>query len=191
MPTMRVPVEMSWAGVSGSPGANIWHVRTTADITSPPELESNTELIRQFYEDIASLYCSDLVLRYEGEATGVGDDTGNIYTSPPWTVTGTTGLDHLAPALQMMVQWRGETGGPHGRGRTFIGPLSTACHQDNGTPDEAERTVLIDAAAALVEGSDSFADGAVGIWSRTELVFRDVVSSAVPNKFAILRSRRD
>jgi hypothetical protein len=191
MPTVRIPISLSWGGgVSGAPGANVWHGRILTG-SEQADLDEIVGAVENFYTACADLYTADLTISFLGEASGVGDDAGSLYTSDPWTVTGTDGLDHLAPVLQMLVNWRTPTGGRQGRGRTYIGPLSTGVHQDNGTPQEAARSLLQDAADALIEESDSFANGALGVYSRVGDTFRDFVSAAVPNEFAILTSRRD
>jgi hypothetical protein len=63
--------------------------------------------------------------------------------------------------------------------------------QSNGTPVEDVRLSMRDDARDLVTASQGFANGALGIYSRSEDVFRDFVFADVPNYFAVLRSRRD
>jgi hypothetical protein len=191
MPTVRIPLDLSWGGgVSGAPGANVFHGRVIEGAISS-DIEDLTSILEDYYTSIADLYTADLTISFAGEVTGVGDDAGDFWTAAPWTVTGTDGLDHLAPVLQMLVNWRTDSGGRQGRGRTYHGPLSTGVHQDNGTPTEAARTLLQDAADALIGASDGIGDGALGVYSRVGNTFRDFTSANVPNEFAILTSRRD
>ena len=192
MPTIRIPVNINWGTASGSPGVNIFHGRVVADTFDPnPDLNSLSTMLNTFYEAVSDIFPGFVTIRFDGEAAGVGDDAGNTYSSPAWTVNGSGGANFLPPANAMLVSWRTSTGGANGRGRTFLGPLDTGTNQDNGTPTEGTRDSVQAAANALVTSSQSFGNGAIGVYSRTTNVFRDVTSANVPNLFAVLRSRRD
>jgi hypothetical protein len=188
MATLTFPVEVDWGYGHGSPGANVWHLRTTA---TEGDLGGLSDIIQAFYEDIAGLYNTTTTIKYLGEATGLGDDADTTFTSDPWTVTGTDSGSVAPPMLALLCQWRADTGGRSGRGRTFIGPLAAAAVGTDGTPNATQLTAIRDAAAALVDSSDSFGNGAVGIYSRVDGVIRDITTSSVPDDFAVMRSRRD
>lgn len=191
MPTWTVPIQLTWGYGQGSPGANVFHARTTGGAGPSADLESMTEALHDFYTACAGLFNSTMSIRWLGEATGVGDDTGSVATSPSWTVVGTDSSSVAPPALAMLVNWRADTGGRSGRGKTFLGPLAASTMESNGTPAEGVRTTALTAAQDLIETSDTFANGALGIYSRVDNVFRDFISATVPNDFAVLRSRRD
>lgn len=191
MPTMRVPIDLTWTTASGSPGVNVFHARTTSGDASNFELEELTEALEAFYTQITECFPGAVTIRWGGEASGVGDDEGNTYTSPSWTVNGSGGIGWLPPANALIVNWRANTGGRRGRGRTFIGPLVGATNEQNGTPDETIRAELQGAATTLISASEGVLNGALGVYSRVDNVFRDFASADVPNKFAVLRSRRD
>jgi hypothetical protein len=191
MPTVRIPVALEWSLASGSPGANIWHVR--GDVTSGPgnDIQAMVDAIRDFYAECAGLFPNTMRARFYGEGSGVGDDAETFFPLTGWTVDGTGTNEYMPPATALCVTWRTSSGGRNGRGRTFLGPLATSFSEGNGTPDEPARAGVQTAVDNLVETSDSFANGAVGIYSRLENVLRDIVSGTVPNEFAVLRSRRD
>jgi hypothetical protein len=191
MPTFRIPVDLEWSGASGSPGVNVWHVRGEVVAGPGNDIEAMSEAIHQFYEDCTGLFPNTMRCRFQGEAHGVGDDSETLLSLPSWTVDGTATAEYLPPATALCVSWRTSSGGRNGRGRTFLGPLARTINEGNGTPDEAGRAGVQDAVDALVETSDTFANGAVGIYSRLEDTFRDIISGTVPNEFAVLRSRRD
>lgn len=191
MATYRMPVEITWTQASGSPGANIWHVRTTGSVGDSGEAQGLSDIVRDFYTAIQGFFPSPVNISFNGEFQGVGDDTGSSAITTPWGIDGTADPEFLPPANCLLAAWGTSGGGRSGRGRTFIGPLGTGNAEDNGTPVEAARSELLAAMEDLIESSDSFANGAVGIYSRTQDVFRDVVSAKVPNYFAVLRSRRD
>jgi hypothetical protein len=108
-----------------------------------------------------------------------------------WSIGAGGGGNVLPPANCIVVGWRTSGGGRRGRGRTFLGPLDSILLEANGGVVDLELTAIRDAAAALVDASDSFNDGALGVFSPTGNLFRDFVSSAVRDQFAVLRSRRD
>jgi hypothetical protein len=191
MTLVRIPVDLTWAGASGSPGVNIWHGRLESLTPGPNEIQSLTDILEDFYTTIRPLLYVDVTISYAGEGQGVGDDIGNTYNSPAWTMTGSGNQGYAPPANCMLAQWSAQTGGRSGRGRTFIGPLDLATLEPNGTPVEAKRTVLQGAMDDLIESSDSIGNGALGIYSRAEGIFRDFVTADVANYFAVLRSRRD
>lgn len=191
MPTFRLPVDLEWSGASGSPGVNVWHARTDDFLAPFEDVEAVSEFIHQFYQGLVSLLPSTMTCSFAGEVQGVGAAEGQSARPPSWSVTGTAGTDFLPPSQCLLAQWRTDSGGRNGRGRTFIGPLSGESLQSNGSPDEGVRTQIETLQANLIESSDSFGNGAVGIWSRTEGIFRDLTAGSCPNYFAVLRSRRD
>lgn len=191
MPTIRVPINLVWTSASGSPGTNTWHARLEDDPLAPDDLEVLTEILHDFYTAIAEFYPNTVLISWGGEGLGVGDDEGTIFESPGWSVAGTSAVAYLPPANCMLINWRTSGGGRSGKGKTFIGPGNVGLIEANGTPSEGARTALSDAAADLIESSDSALNGALGVYSRKTNVFRDFISAEVPNLFAILSSRRD
>lgn len=191
MPTARMPVNISWSGASGSPGVNVWHGRSVADVSADLDFAALSGAVEDFYGALGSLIPAAVTFSFDGTWEGVGDDTGTIWTGTGWSVTGAQTGEFMPPADCLLVSWRAATGGRRGRGRTFVGPLHESCLQDNGSPEEAKRETLQGAADALIEFSDTFANGAMGVFSRVDNTFRDFITADVPNYFAVLRSRRD
>lgn len=188
MPSAEIAIAVDWGYAHGSPGANVFHCR---DQLGSESFHDQADWLHTFFDAIKGLYNSTTTLRFLGDISGIGDDAGNLYTADPWTVTGTD-TGSVAPAvLQMLTQWRAETGGRRGRGRTYIGPLGAGTVESNGTPAEGSRTVLLDAANDLIDTSTASANGAMCVYSRVDGILRDIVGVTVPNDFAILRSRRD
>lgn len=191
MPTVRIPIEIAWTGASGSPGQNIWHARVDSLADPNPDVQSMADMLETFYSAMSGSYTTTTTIRFLGEATGVGDDAGDFFTADPWTVAGDGAGGFFPPSQCLLVQWRTSSGGRRGRGRTFIGPLNDGLDEGNGTPDEGVRSGVQAAIDALIEDSDSFGNGALGIYSRVEDTFRDLTSGSCANYFAVLRSRRD
>lgn len=191
MPTARIPIDLTWSIATGSPGVNVFHARADSLDAFNADFNALSALLEQFYTDIAAVIPNTVTISSQGEATGVGDDTGNTYSMDPWSVAGTSTGGYAPPANTMLVRWSAATGGRSGRGRTYISPITEAIIEANGTPDETARGIVATAAEDLVTSSQGFGNGALGIYSRVEDTFRDFVTSEVPNYFAVLRSRRD
>lgn len=176
----------------GGTGTNTWHFRTVAvDQLENADADGLSDILEQFYTDLDPIYPGGTVLHFDGELSGVGSNEGTYVQATDWTVTIGGGIPPLPPATSLVVSWRGQSGDRSRRGRTFLGPLGTGNLEGDGTPTSSCLTTARDAAAALVSSSDSFANGAFGVWSRQESVLRDFVGSTVANQFAVLRSRRD
>lgn len=176
----------------GGIGTNTWHVRAAGEIeTVGTTLADATGWIETFFTTCQSVFPSGCEVRYDGTAAGVGPDEGQFATTDPWTMALSSSSGPLPPATAICVNWRGQSGDRSRRGRSFIGPVSTDAIDTDGTIVGGVLAIVRDAAAALVDSSDSFANGALGVWSRQEQVIRDFVASSVTDQFAVLRSRRD
>ena len=191
MVVARIPIDLTWSGQSGSPGVNVWHGRFDSTDPISGDLEGLTTILQTFYNTLAGYFPSGMTVSWGGTATGVGADAEQEFTSEPWSTAGAGGGNALPPMVMFNVNWRAATGGRSGRGRTFIGPLSATTAEGNGSPAGVYLADIRTAAASLVSSSLSDMNGALGVWSRTDGLLRDFVSSSVPDKFAVLRSRRD
>jgi len=191
MGLFTLPIRITWPYGTGSPGANVWHFRTTGAFNDDSDAEAMIDAVHDFYSGIVTFYRSDVDIDFDGVVTGMGADSGESATFDTWHVDGTATGDALSSALQMCISWGSGSGGRSGRGRTFIGPLPSTIDASDGVPVQAAADQLLDAANALIETSDSFANGAVGVWSPTDGVLRDFTVASVRRQFAILRSRRD
>lgn len=190
MPTVRIPIDLQWTGASGSPGANVFHGRIGAELGGSIDLGLLTGILETFYTGVALAMPQGLDISYAGFAYGVGDDTGSEYTSDAWEVSGNV-PSFAPPGLAVQCTWKTQSGGRNGRGRTFLGPMGGSVVQADGSLDNATRETIQGLCDDLVESSDSFANGALGVYSRVENIFRDVTSSVVSDRFAMLRTRRD
>lgn len=191
MALWRAVITITNSALGGS-GTNTFHIRQGSPLgTAAGEAENIMGWIKDFYDACSGMFQGGTAFRYDGTLEGVGPNIGNTLDTPPWESLGTAGAATLPPFVSLCVNWMGEVGDRSKRGRTFLGPIAPEACGANGRPDPADLVTVRAAAANLVEESDSFDDGAVGIWSRQESLFRDVVGSAVANQFASLTSRRD
>lgn len=201
MTIFRVPILLTFPG-AGSPGANIWHIRT-ATLTGSGELsEANTLIgyIRTFYVAMNS-YIPTGTTASLGTVTEVGTGREVVPTFAALAFGGTGSAPQMLAAV---VTWRTSIAARRGRGRTFVGPLATTCMQNDGTPDSTFRNAVLTAAGALITSSSGFANGAIGVWGYDAAkpvgsprnpadarVFRDYVGCTVRDLFGVLTSRRD
>ena len=190
MATWRLPVVSTWGG-PGSPGVGIWHVRNTGDDTSSVELDNLSEAIRQFYSDIKEQFPDSVTFDFDGELVEI--HTGTIsHEAPAWHVQGNAGNVPLAPAAAMIcLTMRTDSSTRSGRGRKFLGPVATLTCQADGTPTTAAIIDVQNAADTMIGVSTGFANGAIGVYSPTQDLFRDVLSATISDQFAVLRSRRN
>jgi len=167
MPVYRVPVDIVWTG-PGSPGANIWHVRTVDPEIGSGQLQNHVNTIHTFYAALASnagftdgIFATGTTFTL-GSVTDVETDEA---ASPTWTtVTQTTTLEDAAPVLQVCVGWKTASASRRGTGRTFLGPLNKGCVDTDGSIRGDRKTTIMNAAQAVVTANASGTAGAVAIW---------------------------
>jgi hypothetical protein len=201
MAIFRVPFNITFPG-AGSPGANIFHIRTAIS-TAPEELlEANAlvSYIRTLYTNAANYMPTGTTITL-GTVSEEGTQREIVPTFS--AVTG-SGTGSSMQALALVITWRTTVAARRGRGRTFIGPLATATVQADGTPADTFRATMATAAAGLVSSSMAYGNGAIGVWGyagakgsgtprdpNDPRVFRDFTGSNVRDLFGVLRSRRD
>lgn len=135
------------------------------------------------------------------EAT-TGDLDDIIDTTPPAPIA-CSGAGTFAAPAGACVDWLTTTvhGSRRMQGRTFLVPLFSSAFQADGSLLDAYRTTISGAASALIAA----AGPTFGVWGRPIVadpdatppvvgragLFGAVVSSRVPDKIAVLTSRRD
>lgn len=203
MAIFRVPINITFPG-AGSPGANIWHIRTI-DPTTSGELVNASALIgfiRTFYNTLAAYFPATTVFSL---GTVTEEETSREIVPTMATVTG-TGVASAPQLLALVVTWKTSIAARRGRGRTFVGPLATACMQNDGTPVATLVADANTAAQTLVNASLAGANGAIGVYGYQNAklpgkanlrnpddprIFRDFTGKAIRDLFGVLRSRRD
>lgn len=190
MATFKIDVNLSWAG-TGSPGVNVFHMR--ADTTDPftAQVQDAVDALQAMYAGLANNLPNSMKVSIGDEV--VKDPYGSPEYEPVtgWEVTGTGGPDYLPMATCVVIGWRTASATRSGRGRTFIGPLAPAVLGADGTPNVDAMNDFRLAGTNLVNTSTGWTQAAMGIYSPTDSVLRDITSSSVQDRFAVLRSRRD
>lgn len=194
MTLVRLPVQIS-GPMLPDPAMNIWHGRVgDAWPTNKPGHNELVAYLSAFYNSIKGLYPSGCTITFEGEAQEIGTATPEVLSGlDTFTIAATGASDSLPAANCLMVSWRTTLATRRGRGRTFIGPVVSSAAENNGTPEESNRSALQGAVDALVASSTGESEHAtaLGVWSPTDAVLRDFTDGNVPNRFGVLRSRRD
>lgn len=209
MPIFRVPVNVTWTG-SGSPGVNVFHVRTVSEVFNQLELDSAVDAIHQFYTTAAFTRSAGGALFANGTSWTLGEvvdvDTQEYRTADWTTLTAASSAKDLPPSVQMVVGWRTSVAARRGRGRTFLGPLSEFASEADGTPSADCLADLRLAANNLVNASLAGNGWSLGVYGYRDAfdtssgntrpandprVLRDVTQASVKDRFAVLRSRRD
>jgi hypothetical protein len=187
MPTWRASVEIDYAPAQGGPGFNVWHFRGDDPGTGTGGLQS---ALHDFYDGISGLYPSSTTI--VGPTQVVDVDSSELFViEDPWTVVG-TGPNSFAPlATAITTTWYTTIATRSGRGRTFLGPVMVDAVDGDGQPTGDVLALIRAAAEQFVSDNGDLVGAAWGVYSVKDAVIRDIVRSAVHDRFASLRSRRD
>jgi hypothetical protein len=190
MATYEYVVDLTWNG-PGSPGVSVWHFRADQLNISGSDADDCVTVISDFWAAIMLAgfmpagskaagrnYCIDVVSR-------------EIVTVTPFLHQSSAAGTEFAGPLMMVLTLATSVATRSGRGRKFIGPVLDSLGSQDGTPDSGGVSTLQTIGAQLVTDSEALNEAAIGVYSRTGLLFRDLVSTRVRDTFAILRSRRD
>lgn len=185
-----------WTGFTGSPGYTQFHI-TNAGLLSTA-LNNGSTGMRKFFDDMKVHLCSNTHILVSPEVKELDPATGALIAlhavpSPATEVVGTGGSDQSPGPVGAVVSWGtgGVNRGRAVRGRTFIVPIYFASFFGDGTLTSACVTSMNTAATnwRTSGGYESL------IWSRPRAgaggAAFPILTSAVPDMAAVLRSRRD
>ena len=187
-------VATEWTGFAGSPGlTQMYFEASSGPLTS--EASAAVANVRTFWNSISDRIPPVVSLQVQASVECFDVASGAPITvlnaTPAAVVTGTSTGDFATPAGGL-IQWR--TGQVIGRrflsGRTFLVPLGGTTYDALGTLDDACIADLLAAANVLIAASPS-----LDVWhkpvNQTGGIASHVVSAVVPDRAAVLRSRRD
>lgn len=203
--TVMYQVRTNWTGFPGAPGFTNMYFETT----DPLGAGANTaaQNVGNFWFGVKGLLPQDVTVSIDPEVNTIDDINGQLQASIAVTQVGSvgTGTGSYAAPVGAVVDWN--TGaiyeGHRVVGRTFLVPLVGGSFEANGTLTAAAIGTIDAAASAL-----RLAAGPVlGVWSRpfngapavgTKPArpahpgrFFRTTSNSVPDRAAVLRSRRD
>jgi hypothetical protein len=172
----------------GGPAYNLWHLRGD---TIGADVQLGIDAIQGFYNALLAYYQGGAVITGPDEVTaGIEGGSPTFEAVDGFSLGPVAGTSTLAPVLQAVVGWRTASATRSGRGRTFVGPLAVAASDADGTPSGGFITAMQNAAQVIVDNNDALDTGAVGVWSPTQNLLRDITGYRVRDVFAVLRSRR-
>jgi hypothetical protein len=202
MALYRVPATISWQG-NGSPGVNVWSVRTGPSPLGEGTLDGALAELASFYSGVAPALATDATVSIGQDI--VDRETQEDASVPAQTISGSGGSGGPGDVLQLVVSWRTSLRARRGMGRTFVGPLPDSAIVSGGGVALSVWQSVVDAAQSLVSASLEDNGWAFGVWGQQDLmrdatseqrrlaphVHRDITAASVRGKFAVLRSRRD
>ena len=203
MPVFRVPANITWGG-NGSPGVNVWSIRTDEAFVTVDELDKALTALQAFYTAVAGFLASGTVVSV-GQDT-INRETGEDESRPAKTQASTASTGKAPPMGQGCISWRTPLRARRAMGRTFVGPLSSGAIDTDGTLSTTFVSAMTNAAQGLINASNGANGWAVGVWGLENPgqydtlgrllpgqphVHRDITSFKIRDQFAVLRSRRD
>jgi len=206
MSMMRVRVVGT--GWTGAPGLGTHNFRSDGD--SEGDAQLCVARVRAAYDDAKALWPSGVSWQVQSEVDVVNETTGETISTwapaAPAVVNG-AGPDtsRLPIATALLVKYGTSTflSGRRIQGRSFISPLYSQMGDGVGTPTEPARALGIAFGDALMDAG--LTPLPFVVWRRPRAADPDatppvtardgalavVTSVTVPDKFAVLRSRRD
>jgi hypothetical protein len=186
-----------WTTSSGGVGYSVLHASVVASS------QGWVDAVRTMFNAVAGQLPNDVSISFPGEYLERDTETGTLLGStavtPPASVTGSSAGVYAAPA-GARIRWN--TGaivaGRRVSGSTFLVPLATTAYQTDGTILAAVITTLQNAAQAYLDDVDMVP----AVWSRPTFTgdppvldrggsIHAVQGVAIPDRVAVLRSRRD
>jgi hypothetical protein len=198
-------VTWKWAGGIGGAGySNLYFAATAGDATEALAAATKSRLL---FDGVKSLIASGITITLNGDVRLLEDTTGDLVTimtvSGPAAVNGGGAGSTYPAASGGCVDWL--TGVVHGKhlmvGRTFIVPMHSTAYSAGKLASGAITTM-----GTAAEACRTASGPALGVWGRPRAVFTrpdgtvrpaltgafaSAISSRIPDKAVVLRSRRD
>ena len=180
---------ITWSGFIGAPGYSNFYTVANDD----PGFHTALNTWKSTW---AANLPDDVVLTLEAEVVQIEDTTGELvgaFSIGSDTSTQGANTGGYSAASGVVVNWptAGIVAGRRVRGRTFMVPISGGAYQTNGTIDENALSFMRTSTAAFLLA----VEGEFCIWSRPRPALPGshhlVTSWGIPDKVAVLRSRRD
>lgn len=192
-----------WSGTSGGPGVSTMGIQVTGGgAISAGGVQTAVNAVRSFWDSVKGLLPNELSLRVSPICDQYEDSTAVLVGSataatPPAPVLGGS-VSAYAGGVGIRVDWN--TGaiqfGRRVRGRTYLVPAGQGNFDVDGTVSAASLAVAQPAAAALISALSTGGVPLV-VWTKPNDekgragVCTPVTNGTVPDKSAILRTRRD
>jgi hypothetical protein len=198
-------ITWNWTGFVGSGGyTNLYYLSSVGDATEALAAATKSRIL---FDDMKGFLPNNVNIRLVSDVRLIEDSTGdlrNIFTVVgPASVQGIAGVGGYPAPVGGCIDWL--TGVVHGKhlmvGRTFFVPLYGGAYEDNGSLTGGAVVGLGSAAEAM----RTAAGPTFGVWGRPRKatttpppgrpalggMWQPAISSRVPDKAVVLRSRRD
>lgn len=193
-----IRVRLVTSGWVGGPGLNTWYFGGA--LSSVDTVNAVVERVRAAAGELALCIPSVLGMDITPDCDIIDPVSGNITdtiaaTTGPFHINGGGGNDFEPPSTMLLMRLRTATfvEGRRVLGRAFIGPVATARRTQTGQPSGALSQDVTDAGNALI--LDPEGNLPLVVWHRPVNKVGGlecpVISASSPNKYAVLRSRRD
>lgn len=175
---------VSWTNLKGLPGVSTFYSQGLDPLALQARLQSFFTALKSLVPNATTWTVPDsgrIIDIGTGQATGMWQ--GGLVT----VIGGSGPGAYVAPA-GATINWNTSlfNAGRRLRGKTFIVPLLTTCFDSDGTLTNATVSSLKAAADAVPGGTSGLV-----VYSRRLGVVAPVTTAQVPDKAAVLRSRRD
>jgi hypothetical protein len=183
-------VTVLWSGFPGAPGYTRFY--TDPSVGVPPLAD-----YQAFFTGIADRIPSSVTIQVQSTGDTLDEQTGAItgsWSEAAQTAIVGTGSGAYAAASGAHINWRTATlvNGRRLKGRTFLVPLYGGAYDSDGT---IAATVLTDLRTNLATLVAAVGGGLQVVWHRpvngANGSIGDMTSADIPDKAAVLRSRRD
>jgi hypothetical protein len=196
-----IKVKLKWTGFSGAPGyTNFFYRDEASGAPSPTTATDAVTKVGNFANYIKAYLPIETAVQVQSdievieETNGQLQDVMNVASQP--VVQGTAPSAPYSAASGAVITWRtaGVRNGRRVRGRTFLVPLANSAYQSDGTIASAALTALNTNMGTFLDATGS---AILGVYARptskgaTDGAWFTVIGHNIPDKVAVLRSRRD
>lgn len=199
-------VRTVFAGFTGGPGLMTQYFATTLVAPNEAHAVLAADRVKDALDSATGLWPDAVTWNRESQVDVLNDVDGEVqrsYLVDAWGFHGTGGANQGPSPTGMLVRWKTSTflAGRLLQGHTFLVPI-IAGQDSNGSPNGTQVTVATTFGESMLDQGAT--DVQLVVWRRpraertlpTPLAARDgtsafVTSATVPDKFAVLRSRRD
>lgn len=190
-----------WSGFTGAPGYSnfYFHVDNPGASWDGGAVLAG-DALNTFFTALKPYAPPSLKWRVQSDASVIEASTGELVsmasTGPRADIVGTSVATNYGASQGGVINWRsnGVRNGRRVRGRTFLVPLSATAYTTDGVMAPAFLTAVGNAATALI---NTAGDLSLAVWARptgpgaVDGQMHLVNTATIPNKQAVLRSRRD
>lgn len=193
-------VKINWTGFLGGPGySNLYFAGEPGGVIDGTIAQGAVDKVDAWLSSVQTRIPTTVTVQTAATVEVVDETNGHllrfITVTPAAARTG-QGTGNYSAASGAVCNWYtdGVRNSRRVRGRLFIVPLAGSALDTNGTINNTELTALRTITATLI---DPVGNGDLGVWARptapgaTDGIWHRVTAFTIPDKVAILTSRRD